>query len=536
MSHIGRHTTPFIRTSMPPRKRAKIEFGAATEDDNPSAAIGAGNPSSSAPSTRPPRYTSVPKLTTLASRVFAENFLRLHHRETLWKERLSVQLLGLPETLLPLLLLDLTQVCPTYLTHGFLVTYFFRGHSLTLDSSLTGVNNHSIRALQRMSTNLRDLEVSGFKKVPDKTFADAIRHLPNLRRLVLRGCSLAGPATMKAAESCTQMQIANFNYTAVTPAALQPFLLACHKTLTVLKLAGIPNWTDATFRKMLSPDLTLPQLLTLKVCRLNVSEAPLNDLTNRCPALRRLDISFTAVRHPFQGTSIGTLPFLEKLYLTSTSIPNPELLSLLPQLNSLTSLALGALGASPRSISAIDSSMTLTDSVLLQFIPHLQSLKMLTNLSLVGNTKLSSSLGPLIAAVGRNCKWLNLSSIPGLRSQHLAPLVPDDELAEAPSRLETLLLNNTGIDDDAAPFLASCASLRWLEVAETKMTSDGLFSVLDGCVLLTTLGLKSCRGVRVSNRRRFFEAGLLLFQCHTLLIQAFCRYGKKKGLRNAEYE
>ncbi|KAJ7071318.1 hypothetical protein C8F01DRAFT_427655 [Mycena amicta] len=150
--------------------------------------------------------------------------------------------------------------------------------------------------------------------------------------------------------------------------------------------------------------------------------------------------------------------------------------------------------------------MTLTDSVLLQVIPHLQSLSALTNLSLVGNTKLGSSLGPFISAVGRNCTWLNLSGIPGLRSQHLAALVPDADLSEGPPRVETLLLNNTGINDDAVPFLAACSALRWLEVAETKMTGEGLFNVLDDCSLLSTIGLKSCRGVRVADRRRFFDA------------------------------
>ena len=38
-------------------------------------------------------------------------------------------------------------------------------------------------------------------------------------------------------------------------------------------------------------------------------------------------------------------------------------------------------------------------------------------------------------------------------------------------RLEELALNNTGIDDDAAPYLACCSSLVVLEVAGTKMTS-----------------------------------------------------------------
>jgi hypothetical protein len=37
--------------------------------------------------------------------------------------------------------------------------------------------------------------------------------------------------------------------------------------------------------------------------------------------------------------------------------------------------------------------------------------------------------------------------------------------------LETLILNNTGIDDDAALFVGNCLSLETLAVAGTRMTS-----------------------------------------------------------------
>lgn len=42
---------------------------------------------------------------------------------------------------------------------------------------------------------------------------------------------------------------------------------------------------------------------------------------------------------------------------------------------------------------------------------------------------------------------------------------------DGPPRLEELALNNTGIDDHAAPYLACCSSLVVLEVAGTKLTS-----------------------------------------------------------------
>ena len=94
---------------------------------------------------------------------------------------------------------------------------------------------------------------------------------------------------------------------------------------------------------------------------------------------------------------------------------------------------------------------------------------------------------------------------------------------DSPPRLEELAFNNTGIDDDAAPYLACCSSLVVLEVAGTKLTSlscmaahvaryvlrssigSGLFPVINACPNLEKLDLTSCRGIKVADRRRFFE-------------------------------
>lgn len=57
-----------------------------------------------------------------------------------------------------------------------------------------------------------------------------------------------------------------------------------------------------------------------------------------------------------------------------------------------------------------------------------------------------------------------------MRSSQLEGLLAlDDEHDSSP--LQVLVLNNTDVDDAAAPWLASCAELRILEVAGTKFTS-----------------------------------------------------------------
>jgi hypothetical protein len=55
-----------------------------------------------------------------------------------------------------------------------------------------------------------------------------------------------------------------------------------------------------------------------------------------------------------------------------------------------------------------------------------------------------------------------------MRSSDLNTL-EDGTMTSAPA-LEELILNNTVIDDDAAPYISACTDLRTLEVAGTKFT------------------------------------------------------------------
>lgn len=115
---------------------------------------------------------------------------------------------------------------------------------------------------------------------------------------------------------------------------------------------------------------------------------------------------------------------------------------------------------------------------------------------------------------------LNLSGLSYLQSHDLEGLLSDDE---QPSPLEELILNNTGVGDDAAPYISCCSSLRVLELGSTKFTSkkcisrlmqqytnchcvgDGLFTILDGCPKIERLNLTSCRGIKIAERRNFFQ-------------------------------
>ena len=64
---------------------------------------------------------------------------------------------------------------------------------------------------------------------------------------------------------------------------------------------------------------------------------------------------------------------------------------------------------------------------------------------------------------------LNLSGVTALRSFNLEGLLADDiDAAESPLRV--LSLNNTSIDDSAAPYISTCRSLETLEVGGTRLT------------------------------------------------------------------
>jgi len=255
----------------------------------------------------------------------------------------------------------------------------------------------------------------------------------------------------------------------------------------------------------LDEGLELPNLRTMKLRHAELSDVSVKSVIRLCPNLRRLDLSFTLVRRPFSLVT-SQMPPLEKLALTSTAVTTVDLLPALRLLPHLKTLSLGALCVSPGATVSI-SNAALNDAILRELTDILET-RHIENLSLVKNVKLGflagkdNALRNFISRVGRKCKWLDLSELPSLRSSDLEGLMAPP--GDSPG-LTTLILNNTAVDDDAAPFLASCVSLVTLQLAGTKVTSDGLFPILDSCTKLENLDLTSCRGVPVRDRRRFFE-------------------------------
>jgi len=172
---------------------------------------------------------------------------------------------------------------------------------------------------------------------------------------------------------------------------------------------------------------------------------------------------------------------------------------------------LGALGGGSGSSAMItnSSAMTLSDTVLDDITDTLQKREELEYVNFVANSKLGlrkrdRALSNFVRLVGRRCKRLNLANISNLRSTDLQGLVPSEGLA--PSPLVDLNLDNTAVNDEASSFIASCPSLRKLSVAGTRFSTEGLFTLIDECVELAEIDATRCRGVKITDRRRLFQA------------------------------
>ncbi|KAI0361698.1 RNI-like protein [Trametes cingulata] len=502
------------RTAQPPAKRRKVEHSQ-PDDDIPTPQSQANAPSAAALSERVLPPETIPSLSTICIRVFAENLQKLSRKATVWED-VRLWLKELPDPLAQKVFATLKRTCPTLLQHGFIVSrcasqYFLRGTSIYLNDDLPGVTRLTIFAIGDMPNKdqIRALELTGFAKVADTAFATVVAKLPALRKLNLRGCTKAGQKTVEAvAKHCPHLEVLNLNYTAAPPVSLAPLLLNC-KQLRVLKVAGIPNWLwDALG---ITDGFQLLNLRSLKLRQTALSDAVLNPALAICPGLERLDLSFTLVKRPILPTG----HMVEKLVLTSTKITSNDLLAMLTPLRKLKVLAIGAMGGGQGSSAAISntSAMTLTDETLHSLTALLEQCPDIERVNLVGNTKLGftgrrgpdAALARFVRKVGRRCKHLNLANITSLRSSDLEGLADPEGADEGPPQLVHLNLNNTSVDDTAAPYISACVHLQTLELASTKFTSAGLFPIIDACERLEKLDLTSCRGVRVSDRRRFFE-------------------------------
>ncbi|KZT58058.1 RNI-like protein [Calocera cornea HHB12733] len=479
-----------------PAKRQRtlfVKIGQGNVDDRLNdAQRSAQQPSSSALSTRYTGPNMVPSLVRLSMLRFAQNAVKLSEN-AFHKSKMLEKLEYLPTHLVQPLFAFLRDYCPDRLSDEFISKYFLRGDQITFTPEMTGVLNAtmtSIRKAENFAPRLKSLEIRGQPDLKDSYVAATISHLPSLTNLVLRGCTKVGSKSVEAAaRTCRDLEYINLNYTIAGHVAIHKLLASCKK-LHSIKLAGLSDITDTHLPEILLQAIGRLRRLKVRQTRLSSALAP-SILRALSPDALSLDISFTSL-------VFTKLPeTLEKLSLMATVIPPTSLPRLLEPLTKLRKLSLALLG---------NQAPNLSDDGLKRLLPILISCDNLVELNLASNTKLglngTGGISSMLEVLGGRLEVLNLSGIPRLRWYDLEPL----KLMASPPRLRTLLLMNTGLDDEAADCIAACSHLQQLNLAGTGFSTGGVGSIVDACIQLAELDLTGCRGVRLQDRRRFFEA------------------------------
>ncbi|ORY78840.1 hypothetical protein BCR35DRAFT_304833 [Leucosporidium creatinivorum] len=408
--------------------------------------------------------------------------------------------------------------------------------TIFLHSNTTKVSFHALSApallVGRISacTNLVELDMSSLITLGDQALAKVLPSLPRLEKINLRGCTKVGDASVIALSKATEgrLKVANLSLTAVTVKGLVSLFARC-SALEVLKLANVNGLNEKAVMKLVDDStraatgwrhIPLSNLRTLKLRATDVTEAALGRLLALCAlSITRLDISYSGVKSlDIVSHALHTAPDwrLEKLVASGLPLTPATLkgffepLSTRPeeQRSRFHTLKLGSIP------STSTKAPGLTDTVLGGILPYLEMLGGLENVSFFQNWDLGKRAEPMsrfMEVIGRRCKNLDLTI--SLQDYHLEglfpPLAEDGEAGNTsidPPRLQTLILDSSKITDAAAGPISECHDLRALHVAETKISTRFLATIMASCPLLSNVNLTSCRGVPVTQRRNFFDA------------------------------
>ncbi|EJD51907.1 RNI-like protein [Auricularia subglabra TFB-10046 SS5] len=477
--------------------RARRAFGADNKDDE-ELTFGDATSIVSYSTRTVPTPGSCQSLSSLAIRVAANSIATLF-KGTEQADETKALLLRLPEHLVARLFAQLRIQRPTLLNHTLITTYFLRGDHIVLNSDLPGVGAATIAAIPRLASadTLRGLELTGFsaKILSDEAAGKLLAKLPALERLVLRrDCKAVGPlAVASAAKHCPNLVYVNLSNTQASTDSIVALLTACTRLETV-KLANVPHLSKTWLRPLLvllkaarnPEDDSVGTAVASRIANLKLRatqirpDAMYRSFLAYFPNLRRLDLSHTNVHFT---AALSPPRTLEKLSVYNTPTTHSEILDVLPLFaESMRTLNIAHLASGERGT----QSGGLGPDILRRVTDKLVTYTKLERLTITP-------------------AFLDLGTVRDLKTADLVTLVaePGDE-DEVPA-LEHLVLSNSKIDDDAAPFIAACRELRVLDVESTLLSSDGVFQIISKCEKLASVNVTGCRRVKLQDRRRIFD-------------------------------
>ncbi|KAL7417586.1 hypothetical protein BDY24DRAFT_411557 [Mrakia frigida] len=349
------------------------------------------------------------------------------------------------------------------------------------------------------------LEISGIPEISDTAVAQAIRQCVGLRSLVLRGTTKVGEKSLKAiidGKHDSSLKNLNLSSTSVKPINLVDVLALC-LGLEELKLANLQGFNDNALGHMLDAVLVasrdanatsspLQNLTKLKLRGAKITATSLDRLLSLTPSLSSLDISLTTVK----SLPSSAMPNLTKLHLTGSKVSPSTLVHLLATSSPpprLRTLNIGGLMGNwtPEDIVGLSDLL----AIMVGSEGEKEGDWGLEKMTLAGNQHLLGS-GSMVSQqkvqafslfmedVGRHIRHLDLSLNP-IHSAYLTPLsLPG-------SRLEHLVLDETGVDSGLGEVLVGCKNLDTLSLKASKVDVHSLFRILQACPRISTLDLTS---------------------------------------------
>ncbi|GAA99852.1 uncharacterized protein L969DRAFT_91793 [Mixia osmundae IAM 14324] len=416
---------------------------------------------------------------------------------------------------------------PSCLSAGVLGKLFLRVHTERVDllGTRVGVTHEILNRLAQCS-QLRQLSLADQTELTDFTLAPLLKALRKLERLDLRRCAKVGDKSIiQAAQSSGQSLVyLNLNHTAITIKSLVSIISRGAK-LETLKLESMSGFTDRNISAMMTKatehaaafrHAPPSNLKNLKVKGTAIGDVGLGHLLSFCPLLESLDISNTSISaldllyraltagsHGWQlrSLSMSVIPvssnllrdFAKKLSILSE-----------PARSNLSKLKMDRLLETSRIVStnvetgAFEASMAAITS-----LAPLDKLGFAHQTVLFNDSTKPSQL--LSACKDAQPQYLDLSGLP-LPAHAFESWQSDDGSPTMP-RLEHLHLDNCHIDDEVLIILAAnCPNLRSLHMDSARITESCLRQVVAEMPYIDTLNLKGCRSITPAILRRTFFA------------------------------